>query len=708
MADQQFDFNKFLGDQGLTLSRMGGDGIPIVKNAHGDESVFNVNGFLKDNGMSPDKVQVEYNTPQSAVPYSPLSLSERASQAFADPDSHLKFLNQKFDGVQTDAEKGLVVKNKGVWQQVDPSFFGNANPWDVAKAIGRTALRAGAIGRAFVDTSDGAQSKDNQIIGSNLSEAATSAGKSLARPGALGEMAGDVAEAIPGAISQAGQAAGAAVGSLAGPVGGAVGAGIGGGAASKLVTSLGRYIGTYNSDAKTELKENLLDGIFSMAGQGIAAGVRPTMQMFDKAFGAVSKEAAEGVKKSLATALSATSGADAGAIKSVMDDYPAYAAQRSVVEKAAGSGSQSDVLEAAGQRLQSKATELLQGARPKLTEEYGKGLTQLFTAAEDKGLKVNFQDVIQPAVQKIQDLGIGSFEKTSSGGLTFNPYSQKEVIEMEKQGITNATSLPPELLRPVQQMISEVTSRSELKEVNGKAAAQILKKVEGNLNQVSADNLSQGASDALDRVILQVRSGIKDGIGQVFSKDSDLNQAYTGLSQLYNDHKQAVDWAQKLLKQDNGAENLAKKIAATGKNYTAKDNVRSIITLMGDKGQEIADDISKTTSVKELAPWFNKGLLQVMGTGVAVGATVAGKAAPAFVAPVAAQMSPRIITMEVAASRKMLQLLQNLGPKQASFILKSDQALDAVLRPVIESGIREKQDAVQLMQQSRVIPSGQQ
>jgi hypothetical protein len=707
MQAGEFNLAQFLSDQGMELSRMDASGNPIVKTPSGQEMAMELPRFLEDHGIDPKASKIIYNTPEKAIPYSPLSTAERAAWSFGDPGSKEKFLKSRFEGLQTDTEKGLVVNDGGVWKQVDPSFFGNADAWETAKAIGKVAL-SGSLAGAFVDpTAEMARSGGKEIL-SQAGKAIKGAKESLSRPNWTEEAIKDLAESGPTVIKGIGETVGAATGAATlNPANAVIGAGVGGAIGSRIVTSLGRVIGTYQSDPGTELGENMLDGLFSMAGQSIAAGSRPMVRNFDDMVSSINKTATDGVKDRIASLFSVTKQTDESAARFLLHNTDDYIAARKDIVSKVGSSAKDVLAEANRQKFQG-AVDLVKEASAKLNSNFGRNLESLFTAAEQKGVKIDMEEALTPALKQIQDLGVGSFKEVN-GKPVFQFFDNAARARLEKQGVTNVNLVPDEIKAPMQQMISSVLDRAQLGEMQGKPAAQILRKIEAEINQVTGANVSEGAKDILDAMLLKVSSAIKNGTGQTFDK-AGLNQEYTTLLQSYSAKKNAVNFGQKLLRQDNGPAALADALVQnSGKKVRAEGYAKDLISLLGDRGEELYNDMMAAHTVGNLAPWFRGNLISTLGAGGAATFAATGKASLGATVPVVAQaFSPRFQATEVVASRKMLQMLQSLTPDVRKNILQNDAAFDAVVRPVFESGMKSALGAQQLLQSSGVLDGQQQ
>ncbi|NIO44981.1 MAG: hypothetical protein GTN36_05520 [Candidatus Aenigmarchaeota archaeon] len=108
---------------------------------------------IDPNFKIPKDFSIDINTPETALDTeSPLSLMERASLSFGNIKGKQKFLKEKFEDVKF-TDKGIIVKDKGVWKQIDPTGLGNGSALDLAEEfagdiadwMGETPIFAGAL-----------------------------------------------------------------------------------------------------------------------------------------------------------------------------------------------------------------------------------------------------------------------------------------------------------------------------------------------------------------------------------------------------------------------------------------------------------------------------------------------------------------------------------------------------------------------------------
>jgi len=201
----------------------------------GEDEPFDAVGFLQSEGVIEDASEVVFNTPNTAIPVSPLSEFQRTILGTAEgrKKDSLKFLNSIFEEAKYDPQLGLVALNKGVWGQVDPDILAK-DPWEITKDVLRFTIRK-----------------------------AVPALKGIVDPGEFDKDLAQIQAANLPVI----------VGGVGGLIGGPLGAGIGGAAGKKIQTSLGRLYGTYNETPIQESQDVAFDGLmqlgFGLIGKAI-------------------------------------------------------------------------------------------------------------------------------------------------------------------------------------------------------------------------------------------------------------------------------------------------------------------------------------------------------------------------------------------------------------------------------------------------------
>ncbi|MCK5016130.1 MAG: hypothetical protein KAS32_03580, partial [Candidatus Peribacteraceae bacterium] len=147
-SKNEFDFGGYLQSEGLQFKRLNDQGQPVVLDTQSNqEGVFDVDGLLGSLGTTRNDTNISYNTMDNPVNISPLTVADRAKvKGLGNERGSVKFLRNKFEQVFPHEEKGLLVKNAGVWHQVDPTGLGGGNPWEMAKELTKDIADLSDIG----------------------------------------------------------------------------------------------------------------------------------------------------------------------------------------------------------------------------------------------------------------------------------------------------------------------------------------------------------------------------------------------------------------------------------------------------------------------------------------------------------------------------------------------------------------------------------
>lgn len=141
---------KYLEQIGATLvtNQVGPNGRPLVSK-DGNQFELDMSPVLekaaRDAGIKREDLKLgDLNTPDQAFTVSPLSIPQREAiyTARTEKDA-VKYLKQSFDDVKVHPDKGLLVKQHGVWREADPSMFANGLSIESLKEFGKDALVKG-------------------------------------------------------------------------------------------------------------------------------------------------------------------------------------------------------------------------------------------------------------------------------------------------------------------------------------------------------------------------------------------------------------------------------------------------------------------------------------------------------------------------------------------------------------------------------------
>ena len=341
-----FDAGSYLKKNGLTFVGSGSDSNHYKFSTDaGEEIDLNVNEYLKSKGVPIDKMSVEFNSPESAVDESPVSIEDRAKLALGNTRGQLNYLKGKFEEANYTPASGLVVKDRGVWKKVDKSTM---DAYEVTADIVE-----GAIGLA---------------------------------PSLLGG------------------GTGASVGALAGPVGSVVGSGVGAGLAEGIRGTLGRAAGTYDATPDEELKNVGWEILLNSGGQALALGARPVLGKIVSAAKSLSKSAPEATKNVLAETLGRTTGAGAEATH-VLFEAPEQVGKQ-ISRAITKYGSESAAVEGLKQQNIKAIGRLIEQTPKALTRQFG-ALVEDLAESAPKNFEVNVGSLIKDAEKELVEKGLG-------------------------------------------------------------------------------------------------------------------------------------------------------------------------------------------------------------------------------------------------------------------------------------------------------------
>lgn len=707
-APRTFAFDNWLADRDMKFSRRDDDGTVFVTDPKGEERRFNLDALKADiatkSGMDPKDLKdapVQFNTALTPTEISPLGFGDRtAVKSFGNIKGATSYLKNKYDDVQYNPEKGLVVNNKGVWQTVDPSGLGKGTAWDKTKELFKDVV-------------------DNQDI------------------------------AIAGMMSSPAVAEGVALGAPAGPIGMAVGGIAGAGVAalgsSAVRTTFGRMLGTYESTPVEQVQDMGMETIMGMAGQAAAPGVSAGISALGKAGSSLGKLIPEAVQGTFANVYGRITGVGTQAMYSLMGQGEKLMGRLKNMAGAVGpKASAEDIAAHAVKENISTASTLLEESTKALPRKYGEMLHSLVDNSEGK-VSVDMEDLVSNTMKQVEDAGMGRFVPTVSKGgaksrnameragaelpppemslkhgqVKFVPYSQEELATRWSQGLP-AEVLEGESKGKVMKFVNQMLVLGKQGQLEGKSAANVLTRAKGMLNQV-ADEAFQSGDSQMQRLMAKTKEGWDNNVRAVFD-DAGLGKDYSQLSELYANFGNAVNKARGILKKE-GEETFVKKLVSSAdKNLTAKGDAGLLVELLGDRGKDLYDNIMLTDTAAKFAPWIPRfgpaGHAGIVGVASAAGA-YAPKAVSALAASaglgtgvaagaVASQFSPKIVSGQVRAVQeiakkaapyvgKTMDFVKGLPPDHLKEFIKNPQAMEAFLRTVPASMVREEQDREHLL-----------
>lgn len=710
----KLDFSKIFPEMGMEFTgRINEAGLPIVKNSESgqegaydlnlirDEVINSVNANLPDDKKitSLDELDIQFNSPKDAVPISPASLGQRfkLKAAAYTPKGLMNKLKKEYEAVSYDEDKGIVVKEQGVWRDFDPTVFqtlSGGDGWQVAEAIKEAGI--------------------------------------------------DLAEGLPGfgartAAGVAGAAKGAAVGSLAGPAGTIAGtiaggaAGIGAVAAADTVT--GRLMGTYEATAGEQVADITLETVLSAAGYAVPFAAKPAKDLFVQAFRKIGKSAAKGPVSQWMAA---------------MTDKPAVVMERlfnkpklinGMIDATKGKSTTAakDMLD---KKAQSHVKTIMSNVQKGISKEFETRETA-FLAALGDDFTANLQPQMFRTMEKLQTgNGLGLVRLNTAikpgagsvspgqGGIPagtreftgFRPVSFDEFRELM------GPTLPALTLRKAYKGLTEITRQATNvlrsgKKTSGKDILKFRRELDNFVY-----NTRVMADDEVGDMIKPVAKEFRDSLVNTFKARPAANKIYNEMNQFYRQGLDDAVAAGKLLKGTkferdartlsfiNGLANKdtslpSREFLSRASKYAFKDDL-------------MAERTMDTVAAKAFLPWLERAGFSVgaisIGTGAVAGGSVGGLPGLALGTGVGlAAASPRVAARSVKFlapnkakallpySKILMKSVKNMSQEAKDELLVNPAILGQMFNQTVEAASNEDQQVLQLLQQTGALQSGQ-
>jgi len=655
----QYDLGQALTEVGLTFVQKNNLGQPVVRDNDTDEEfIYDLDADLRQLGVNKEDAQVVFNTQDNPIAISPLSVSERAKLGVGNTRGGIKFLRNKFQAVVPTEDHGLLVLDKGVWKQTDPSGLGDGNAWEMAKELAKDVA----------DLSD---------IGINI--AATSAALGVAAT----TVTGTAGLGTPAAIATVG-AAGAVSG--------------------KIRTSLGRYFGTYEATPEEELTDIGLESIFSLGGQAIGAGVRPALQALIKSSRKVGSSA---IANSAAAVYGRITGVGSGAMQTLFSKGSSVGTSMTSAIKKAGPGASTDTaIDIAKQRAIDGSQKLFTEATEALPRQYGKILDNVVAKADKSKLSVNMNTVLDDSFTQLKEAGLGIVEQKGNQKL-FRSFTEAEKVARIESNL-EVFDLDEVAERQISSLVKTLQRFSTGKTLKGGLAANRLVAANKALNnQLNKTFEGQAASPEFRAAVARATKGFRTSVGKQFD-DAGLGKEYIKLAELYKEFSSSVAQARKLKESVGGTESFLNRLSTdAGRNLEAKGVSKKLVELTGKRGQQLFEEISVNDAASKFLRWAPKmGLVQTGLIGGGAGAAFTGGLA---ISPLTglglSQFSPRLVSGQFRAMKfaaEHLKFLKNLGPKQMQILLDSPAIFDGIVRTTAAAIGQEEADTQSLLEDAGV------
>lgn len=671
----KFDLQEFFNAKGLELEDVSDQGL-IVKNEEGQKFNFNPGQFLAANKISPSEAQVIYNTPETALNKSPVGLVDRLKMAVGNSAGSMALLKKKFSDVQQ-TEDGLVVKNQGVWQKVDPDFFGG----DIReKATDIAEMLAGGLPVA------------GSVLGS---------GAGLVAGATAGALTGFPAGGIPGAAL--GASLGAGPGALAGSA-------IGGAAGETIRTSLGRVVGTYKATPEERIQDIGFEGLLGLGGEVVGLGAKVGIKQIGKALTSIKNAAAPESKQAISQAIGGMTGVGPKAVEVAIENGDEVAKQMQLYKNRFSS---LDTFDAAIVQDNTKlAQRMFELADERLSQQYATNLG----AIADKGgpsFSLNFNTIFDKAKAAVEETGAGKFIQTKKGW-QFAPLSPEEFASRAGQEGAQL-SLDPAEFQAAKSVADQILRLEKIGELKGKRAVFAAQQINSGLNKVSSAAY-QSKNAVLGRVVSKAKSGFENGLIDAL-KAHKLDADWGAMQAAYAQTKNLVSEYRRVLDSDNGARLFADRLmseSAAGRYTQGKAN--QLIDFLGDEGKQIHKSIITKEAARKFAPILPRaGILPKLVPAGAVGVDMlqqgpneSNVGTLGTAAAAGALVSPRLALSTIRYSTKLMNFLKGMPGPQRQIFLKNPQLVNAAFSGVGQAVMDEARGTEMLLQQMGVKPNDQQ
>lgn len=656
----QFDVGGYLQSKGYEFSRQDDEGNIRVITPGGDEAKFDAPGFFKQKGLDPAKYDISYNSPDAPSDISPLSAIERSKLAVGNTKGSINYLKSKFDQVSVHPDNGILVKKNGVWSQVDPSGLGGGDAWDMAKELGR-------------DIAEG-------VVGYGPSAVLSTAG--AAGAGTLGIVSG------PGAVAAA-----------------AAGAAAGGAAAEGIKTSLGRIVGTYDATPMEQLKDIGWEGMLNAGGQVVGMGVKPGIAMLGKALKPISDKATPIAKDALAQVWGLSTGAGPTRVRYAMDapeDVMSYLGQ---VSKAGSAIEAENSLKDIGI---AEAKSLMAPARKVLSSKFGE-LQSDFLENVPASMEFKVQDMLKQSMMQMEESGLGKIVANKKGVGRFELHSQPEIDKKLAQG-NIPDVVDTKSVEALQDFVSEMNKFAAVPTMKGKPGAEAVLKIKRSLSDAFY-SITDDKAPNIKRAVANYSAKLNNYLAGVFdnSKVPGLANKFGEMNNTYTKFSGAVQEADRMLREVNGAEIFVNKLASmAGANRTLKGTAGALAELLGPMGEKKINNILAADAARGFIGYMpNLGRLSTAGAaafGAGAGAASGAIAANPMVAgALASQSSPRLVMKQIQYASKFKDFLSGMSPATRDEWLRSPEAVTGTVRTLMGAYMNEEKQTEEMLKQAGVI-----
>jgi hypothetical protein len=635
------DLQKFLESQGTFIADIDPESGAVKVDGRTGSGYLDIDGFASALGVDRDSLQI--NKPESAIDRSPLSANERADLSFGNFKGSKDYLSKKFEAVSYSPDKGMVVKDKGIWYTVDPSALGSGDPWEKTKELYKDVMEFAPMFAA--------------------------------------KAAGVTAAAAPAA--KVGAAIGTAFGPVGTAVGGVVGGAIGAGAAAFAMrgveTSFGRAIGTYEATPEEQLSDAALEGAFAAGGYVVGVGAKASWDGVKGALTKVSKASGES-KDLLAQFVAHTNKIKPQSAERLFSNPQGV---NKHLDRFVGKGfSDTQVEEAL--RLQN-----IRGTKT-LFNGLGDDIFKQFDELENTFLQTMPKNFSAPA---------GPLLQQPVGVLASNGFIRPQLNGATGQLVGFAPVAKPEFMKLFSAQVSPLAANkayNALRELSS-IGNKMLKK--GNLSAHEALTFRR----ALDKLVFKSRvfqdeavrdtlspatSSLRNELVKLFTKTSpQAGDAYARMNQFWIKNMETATRAERVALTTDNTASFVRKIASPDSYAEASELLSKVAKLRGRRGEVVKETILNREAAREFSRRLpSLGLLQSAAIGSGVGfATGDVELGFAVGAGSLAMSSPRMLARlsrsAMDPASKSLPYVRTVSRNMKAIAVTGGKAADVLLDP---------------------------
>lgn len=694
-----FNLGRQLKEEGLTfLEKNPEDPYQInIQDKAGNIRGLDVKRLMQDAGVPDSELSntsIQYNTPDTSVETSPLSLAQRTKLPLQAPTETIRDLRRSFEDAVINPETGaMTVKKDGIWHDVDPSFLGKGNIYDKTKALVLHPI------------------KSAYNLASDL-------------PGDLAQLSGLAgAETFRFGAQSAGVAIGGAVGEIAGPPGAVAGAIYGAGKGremgQKMLTSFGRAVGLLDTTPEELEKEAATEFWVGLGGEAFALGVKAVPEQWKRGAVNFATNASERAKN-IVTSGMAHAFKKTEAVTKPLIEYPKIVLDKMNNALSAASGSISEARDAIAQKMLKVSENLLEQAPKELPKKFRQIFNKVLNSDQIQKLRFKSSEVADDFFKSFSDLGVIDVftDHGDVNPLNYRFFSPEDKGQaMGKKAIVAVSENTKKLLDPIFRQIRTFQNNGLQK---GQEAGMVLRDIEHDLNQVLSE-LNPETDKGAFAIITQAKANFKNLSAERWDKVG-LKDQYNKISELYGNFSDSVWRAKGMGNANKGAEAFVKSLFSEGgANSTSKKVRNDLVELMGEKGQMMMRDIETHAAASAYIDNSSKfGIGKIAATiGGGIASHIPVVSNPLITVPFAVGANlgtrPRFVAKTVGniaiGTRALLEgskLLGSLGKRGINKLISDDQLFTELVRPIFTSGMLETQTRQQLLNSVGIRDNGQQ